>query len=159
MKNIFKKEAKEEKNIVFEVMKYVIPIIIAILIFIVIKFGILNRTYEIENLDVNKYTSLVTGSSESLIFFRTDECPMCDSAADMFKKVLKGSDIKLYQLEINNLTDEEKDIVMNLLDITKEGIEAPLLINVKESQVVSLLRVPYEEDTFVQYLKDNNLTK
>ena len=155
------KEVQEARKryILIEVAKIVIPLLLAGLLFVVIKFGIMNRNYTLESVSASKYTSLVSGKKEVLVYFSTDECDMCDDAEAMFKKVLKGSNIKIYQVKLNKLSNEDIEKVMGALDITKEGIEAPLLILVKESEIISNFRVPVDEDLFIEYLQKNNLIK
>lgn len=161
LKNKKEKEMKEQKakNTIVEVIKWVGPVLLAVLLFVVIRFGIMNRDYTLESINADKYISLVNSNKDVLVYFTTDECEMCDEAETLFKRVLKGSNIKIYQVEINKLSDEDIAKIMEVLDITKEGIEAPLLILVNNKELISNFRVPVDEDLFIEYLQKNNLVK
>lgn len=160
--NIFKKkETKEEKTkrTIIEVLKYVGPVVVAILLFIFIKFGIMNRDYTMESISVNKYTSLVSGNKEVLVYFSTTKCDTCKESEELFKRVLKGSNIRIYELKVNELSDADKEKMMGVLTITNNEIQAPLLILVKNKEVISSFNVPVDEDMFINYLQTNNLIK
>ena len=148
-----------QKHKVYNIFMYVAPLFLAILVFCFIKFVIMNRGYSLESINATKYSSLVNSKKGSLIFFTTNNCEMCTETQDMFKKVLKGSNIKIYQVEIDKLSNSDLDSIMSVLTITKDGIEAPLLIYVKEGEIISNFSVPVDEDLFITYLQENKLIK
>lgn len=156
-----KKETKEEKTkrTIIEVLKYVCPVVIAVLLFVFIKFGIMDRNYSMESIGVSKYTKLVSGNKEVLVYFSTTECDTCKESEELFKRVLKGSNIRIYEVKVNDLSDAEKGELMGVLTITNNEIQAPLLILVKNKEVISTFNVPVDEDLFIKYLQDNNLIK
>lgn len=161
---IFKSKKEKEAEVkqshkIYNIFMYVTPIFLAILLFCFIKFGIMNRGYKLESVDASKYSKLVESKKGSLIFFTTSECQLCDDTKALFTKVLKGSNIKVYQVELNKLSNDEIDKISSVLDITKDGIEAPLLIYVKEGSIISNFSVPVDEELFIQYLQDNKLVK
>lgn len=160
MKNIFKKrKEREQRNKIIEILKYVVPVILAILIFIVIKFGIMNRDYELKKIDLVKYTSLVNSNKKSLIYITTSECDTCSSTEELLKKVLKGSSIRTYEVNISELSDEDLSAFMDMFDETRDGVVTPSLMLVENGKVVSSLMWPFEEDGFITYLQDNSLVK
>lgn len=160
--NIFKRIAdkrkeQEKKEIKNEILKYCISILIAILIFVIIKFGILGRNYTISSIDLAKYTNLLNSKKTSLIYITTTDCTSCDEIENLVKKVLKGSNIKTYEINVGNLSDEDMDIFMNMSSFTKDGVATPSFIFVNDGQIESSLEMPIDEDIFIEYLKQNKL--
>ena len=66
VKKTSKVEVKENNNRVILIIKYVLPIVIAVLIFVGFKIAMNN--YKMKAIDLAKYVSLVEGDKQSMIF-------------------------------------------------------------------------------------------
>ncbi len=158
VKKTSKVEVKENNNRVILIIKYVLPIVIAVLIFVGFKIAMNN--YKMKAIDLAKYVSLVEGDKQSMIFVTSNDCDTCVRTTRLLKKMLQGSNIKTYTINIDDLDDNGKNDFINTLAETREnGVTAPALLIVKENNLVSSFYGPFDEDLIITYLQQNGLVK
>ena len=158
VKKTSKVEVKEDNNRVILIIKYVLPIVIAVLIFVGFKIAMNN--YKMKTIDLAKYVSLVEGDKQSMIFVTSNDCDTCVRTTRLLKKMLQGSNIKTYTINIDDLDDNGKNDFINTLAETREnGVTAPALLIVKENNLVSSFYGPFDEDLIITYLQQNGLVK
>lgn len=158
VKKTSKVEVKEDNNRVILIIKYVLPIVIAVLIFVGFKIAMNN--YKMKAIDLAKYVSLVEGDKQSMVFVTSNDCDTCVRTTRLLKKMLQGSNIKTYTINIDDLDDNGKNDFINTLAETREnGVTAPALLIVKESNLVSSFYGPFDEDLVIEYLQQNGLVK
>ena len=152
------KKAEENNNRIILIIKYVLPIVIAVLIFVGIKIAMNN--YKMKEINLEKYISLVEGDKQSMIFVTSNDCDTCIRTTRLLKKMLQGSNIKTYTINIDDLDDNGKNDFINTLDETREnGVTAPALLIVKDNNLVSSFYGPFDEDLIITYLQNNGLVK
>ena len=155
------KEAKKEEikkyNELILALKFIIPVVLAILIFV--SYKLIAGTYKMTEINLEKYNKLVEVDKQSLVFVTSNECNECDNTKELLKKMLQGSTIRTYELNIDTLSDEEKDKFMAKFEETKSGVTAPSLLIVKNNELVSFFYGPFDEDLVISYLQDNSLVR
>ena len=155
------KEAKKEEikkyNELVLSLKIIIPVVLAVLIFVCYK--LIAGTYKMTDINVERYSKLIEAKRQSLVFVTSNECNECDSTKKLLNKMLQGSKIKTYELNIDTLSNEEKDEFMAKFEETKSGVTAPSLLIVKNNELVSFFYGPFDEDLVVSYLQDNSLVR
>ena len=151
-----KKEIKENNNIIL-VIKYVLPVVLALLIFV--GFKISRSTYRMNTIGVEDYKKIVDKSTQSLVYITETDCEVCNSTKTLLVKMLQGSNIKTYEIVLNDLYEEQLETFMNTLEETKNGVTAPTLLIVKDGGLVSKFEGPFDEDLIISYLQDNDLVK
>ena len=158
VKKASKVEVKEDNNRVILIIKYVLPIVIAVLIFVGFKIAMNN--YKMKAIDLAKYVSLVEGDKQSMVFVTSNDCDTCVRTTRLLKKMLQGSNIKTYTINIDDLDDNGKNDFINTLAETREnGVTAPSLLIVKDNNLVSSFYGPFDEDLIITYLQQNGLVK
>lgn len=158
VKKASKVEVKEDNNRVILIIKYVLPIVIAVLIFVGFKIAMNN--YKMKAIDLAKYVSLVEGDKQSMVFVTSNDCDTCVRTTRLLKKMLQGSNIKTYTINIDDLDDNGKNDFINTLAETREnGVTAPALLIVKDNNLVSSFYGPFDEDLIITYLQQNGLVK
>ena len=155
-KEVKKEEIKKYNELVLA-LKFIIPVVLAVLIFVCYK--LIAGTYKMTEINLEKYNKLVEVNKQSLVFVTSNECDECDSTKELLKKMLQGSTIKTYELNIDTLSDDEKDKFMAKFEETKAGVTAPSLLIVKNNELVSFFYGPFDEDLVVSYLQDNSLVR
>ena len=155
-KNTKKKDIEKSNNMILAI-KFILPVVVALLIFL--GFKIATNTYRMTVIDLEKYTSLVGGTKQSLIFVTSNDCDTCDNTKELLKKMLQGSKIKTYELNVDNMTDEEKEKFMNTFTETNESVTAPALLLVKENELRDNFYGPFDEDLIIEFLQENGLVK
>ena len=150
-------ETLNKSNTILLIIKFVLPVVVALLIFFGIKYVASNYKMNVINLD--KYEALVAGNKQSLVFVISDECVTCERTERLLKKMLQGSNIKTYEINIDSLNDDDKTRYMNIFDETKEGVTAPALLLVKDGNLLSYFYGPFDEDLIIEFLQNNGLVK
>lgn len=150
-------ETLNKSNTIVLIIKFVLPVVVALLIFFGIKY--VSSNYKMNVINLTKYETLVDGNKQSLIFVISNDCDTCEKTERLLKKMLQGSNIKTYKINTDDMNDEEKSKFMNVLDETKEGITAPAMLLVKDSKLLNSFYGPFDEDLIIEFLQDNGLVK
>ncbi len=137
--------------------KILIPIILGVLIFLCVRSLVIN--YKIIDIDVSKYEEVVASSDKSMVFIVSDDCLECDKAKDLLKKMLQGSKIKTYMINVDNLDDDEKLTFMSKFEETANGVYAPSVLLVSSNELKDKFYGPFDEDLVLKFLQDNELVK
>jgi len=152
-----KKEVQEKNKNIILAIKYTIPVIVALLIFV--GFKIVRSNYRMTVIDLSKYQSVVSSEKQSMVSVTETDCDTCNKTEQLLIKMLQGSNIKTYEIVLDNLYEGELEELMNTLEETKDGITAPTLLIVKDGGLVSKFEGPFDEDLIISYLQDNGLVK
>lgn len=146
-----------QRNIYLAVLRYILPILIAVIIFL--GFKLFESTYTLKDINLDKYVALVGGEKDSLVFITGDHCDTCDSTKELLEKLFEGSKIRTYELNISTLSNAEKETMMNTLEETKEGVTAPALLVVSKNKLNYGFYGPFDEDLVIQFLQDASLVR
>ena len=144
------------KDVLILSIKYVLPIILALAIFI--GFKVCKSKYNMKEIDLKTYTTLVSKTNQSLVFVTSNDCDTCVKTKKLLNKMLQGSKIKTYEINIDKLNDDEKNTFMSTFEETNE-VTAPALLMVSEDKLISNFYGPFDEDLIITYLQDNNLVR
>ena len=139
------------------VYKILLPIVIAVFIFLVIKNLVFN--YQMMPIDVDGYLNLVKGNDKSLVYVTSDDCAACEDAKKLLVKMLQGSKIKTYIINVDDYDDTKKLEFMNAFEETSDGVLTPALLMVQKDTLISSYYGPFDEDLVIKYLQDNELVK
>lgn len=150
-------ETLNKSNTILLIIKFVLPVVVALLIFFGIKY--VSKNYKMNVINLAKYEALVYENKQSFIFVISDDCVYCERTERLLKKMLQGSKIKTYEINIDSLSDEDKTRYMNVFDETKAGVTAPALLLVKDGNLLSHFYGPFDEDLIIEFLQENGLVK
>ena len=151
-----KKESKDfTKYLVY--LKYLIPVVVAFIIFGCFKY--VKSTYHMNEINVDRYLKLVSNEKQSMIFVTSNECTTCDETEALLVKMLQGSDIITYKINVDDMNEEDKTVFMSALKETEQGVTSPSLLMVKENNLIDSFFGPFDEDLIIEFLKNNNLIK
>jgi glutaredoxin len=151
------KELIERNNEIVSMVKYVLPVLIALIIFLGIKLS--KSTYHMTEIKLDKYISIVEGSKDKLVFVTNSNCDSCTTTKELLEKMFQGSNIKTYLITLENMEEEEKQKLMNATEETKESIIAPALLVVGNNKVSYSFDGPFDEDEIIKFLQDASLLR
>lgn len=134
-KNIVDNEVPKEKYVKRKIsIRKIVTLIV--LICIVFVCGIIfNKPkkqgvdYKFNEINYNTYLDLFNGEDISYIYLIKDDCSECNISKSNVSKLESEMKIKINELNISNLTDDEIKNIYN-------GISAPVLISVKDSKII-----------------------
>lgn len=134
-KNIVVNEVPKEKNVKREIsIRKIVTLIV--LICIVFVCGIIfNKPkkqvgdYKFNEINYNTYLELFNGEDISFIYLIKNDCSECDISNSNVYKLESEMKIKINELNISNLGDDEFKNIYN-------GISAPVLISVRNGKII-----------------------
>ncbi len=85
--------------------------------------------YKFNEIDYSTYLDLFSGEDISYIYLIKNDCSECNISKGNVSKLESEMKIKINELNISNLTDDEIKNIYN-------GISAPVLISVKDSKII-----------------------
>ena len=85
--------------------------------------------YKFNEINYNTYLELFNGEDISYIYLIKDDCSECNISKSNVYKLESEMKIKINELNIDNLTDDEFKNIYN-------GISAPVLISVKDGKII-----------------------
>ena len=151
------KELLERNNTVVTTIKYVLPILIAVIIFLCIKIS--KITYHMTEINIDRYITIVEGKKDKLVFVTNSNCDICEPTKELLEKMFQGSNIKTYLISLENMEEEDKQRFMSATEETKESINAPALLVVGNNKVSYEFSGPFDEDLVIEFLQDASLLK
>ena len=134
-KNIVVNEVPKEKNVKREIsIRKIVTLIV--LICIVFVCGIIfnkpkkqGGDYKFNEINYNTYLELFNGEDISFIYLIKNYCSECDISNSNVYKLESEMKIKINELNISNLSDDEFKNIYN-------GISAPVLISVRNGKII-----------------------
>lgn len=134
-KNIVVNEVPKEKNVKREIsIRKIVTLIV--LICIVFVCGIIfnkpkkqGGDYKFNEINYNTYLELFNGEDISFIYLIKNNCSECDISNSNVYKLESEMKIKINELNISNLSDDEFKNIYN-------GISAPVLISVRNGKII-----------------------
>lgn len=134
-KNIVVNEVPKEKNVKREIsIRKIVTLIV--LICIVFVCGIIfnkpkkqGGDYKFNEINYNTYLELFNGEDISFIYLIKNDCSECDISNSNVYKLESEMKIKINELNISNLSDDEFKNIYN-------GISAPVLISVRNGKII-----------------------
>lgn len=147
-----------KKNILF----IGVPILLAIAVFVFIKID--NPfAYKFTDIDVNTFVKLNSSKTQKMIYIKDESFKEGKVYTNVIKTVFKGSKKKIYQLDYNKLTDEEKNTFISanstILESSKSaaGFTTPMFIVINTDGTSTIQMGVFEKNDFEQFVKDNKL--
>ena len=134
-KNIVVNDVPKEKNVKREIsIRKIVTLIV--LICIVFVCGIIfnkpkkqGGDYKFNEINYNSYLELFNGEDISFIYLIKNDCSECDISNSNVYKLESEMKIKINELNISNLGEDEFKNVYN-------GISAPVLISVRNGKII-----------------------
>lgn len=151
-----------------------ILIAIIIVVFSLVSFFVMKRAYDesqkeleeknrkikesISNLtviDVSQMKELFSSDNTKIIFVGSLTCPHCTVIKPVINSVVKNLDVIVYYLELSTMTDEENTEYYNINDFLKNNTSIPLVMAVKNNEVIDSFVGEKDNKYVEEFLKKN----
>lgn len=86
-------------------------------------------------------------------------CPHCQDYKPVIKKLAKENDFLLYFFEMEELSEDEKNVVLGTFELENFDGGVPFTFIVKDGKVVSDTTGYSTEDSVIKFLKTNEIIK
>lgn len=121
-----------------------VPFIIAVLIFLFIKF-IWLPGFSFEDMSVEDYVSFYNSNSEGIVYVTKDDAVMKEEFEEVIGSNFQGKNIKVYKLDLTNVSGDDEQKFIDANEFTDESFVIPMLIYIKDGKV---------EDSILGYVPD-----
>lgn len=124
--------------------------------------GVIDKKAEYKEIlnyvDYKEYKSLISSKKPKLVVMVQTGCGACNSAKPVLEELVMENDIKINALNITNLSEEDRNSLGETLDyLSEEEWGTPLLLLVKENEVLDAVNGFLDKDTYEIFLKRNGL--
>lgn len=110
---------------------------------------------DLNEIDIDEYLDLKKGSKASIIYIGRPTCHYCQQMEPIVKNIVYEYGIKVNYLNTDELDDEGQADLIESDDYFSEGYGTPLLLVVKDDEIVDIQEGYTDKDTTVSFLQDN----
>ena len=112
---------------------------------------------DLNEIDIDEYLDLKEGSEASIIYIARPTCHYCQEMEPIVKNIVYEYGIEVNYLNTDELDDEGQSKLIKSDDYFSEGYGTPLLLVVKDDEIVDIQEGLNNKDTTVNFFKDNGL--
>ena len=112
---------------------------------------------DLNEIDIDEYLDLKEGSEASIIYIARPTCHYCQEMEPIVKNIVYEYGIEVNYLNTDELDDEGQSKLIKSDDYFSEGYGTPLLLVVKDDEIVDIQEGLNDKDTTVNFFKDNGL--
>lgn len=106
-------------------------------------------------INVSKMKELFSSSDTKIIFVGSLTCPHCTAIKPVINSVVKDLNVTVYYLELSTMTDEENTEYYNINDFLKNNTSIPLVMAVKNNEVIDSFVGEKDSKDVEEFLKKN----
>ena len=112
---------------------------------------------DLNEIDIDEYLDLLKGDEASIIYVARPTCHYCQEMEPIVKNIVYEYGIEVNYLNTDELDDEGQSKLIQSDDYFSEGYGTPLLLVVKDDEIVDIQEGLNDKDTTVNFFKDNGL--
>lgn len=128
--------------------------------------GVISKDEKLEATDANlnkidyeKYDELINSDEKEIIVIAQTGCTYCESAKPVLNSMAEKYDLEINWLNITDLSEEEQANITNSLDIFSEDFGTPLMMIVKNKEVVDSITGYENQEQYETFFKENDFIK
>ena len=110
---------------------------------------------DLNDIDIDEYLDLKESSDASIIYIARPTCGYCQQEEPIVKNIVYEYGITVNYLNTDNLDDDGQAKLIKSDDYFSEGYGTPLLLVVKDDEIVDILKGLSDRDTIVNFFKEN----
>lgn len=106
-------------------------------------------------INVDKFVKLLGSEDTKIILVASLTCPHCTAIKPKINEIAGNLNVEVNYLEISTLTDEEKSKFYGSNEFLKEGTSIPLVMAVRNNEVVDSFVGNIEQSQIESFIKKN----
>ena len=110
---------------------------------------------DLNEIDIDEYLDLKEGDEASIIYIARPTCHYCQEMEPIVKNIVYEYGVEVNYLNTDELDDEGQAKLIESDDYFSEGYGTPLLLVVKDDEIVDIQEGLTDKDATVNFLKDN----
>ena len=112
---------------------------------------------DLNDIDIDEYLDLKEGKDASVIYIARPTCHYCQEMEPIVRNIVYEYDIEVNYLNTDELDDDGQAKLIKSDDYFSEGYGTPLLLVVKDDEIVDIQEGLTEKDATVEFLKTNGI--
>lgn len=141
-----------ENKRIYILLGVTVGIIIAVILSMV--YGKTRSAKLVEGLE-----KLMASNEPKAVYLMRETCTYCELNKSNMNSIVKEYNFDYYNIDTDNLTKDDYDKVLTMLDIDKANFGTPTLVTVQNNEVVSNFSGLRTYPMLFNYLKENKLIK
>ncbi len=110
---------------------------------------------DLNDIGIDEYLDLKEGNEASIIYIARPTCHYCQEMEPIVKNIVYEYGITVNYLNTDELDDEGQAKLIESDDYFSEGYGTPLLLVVKDDEIVDIQEGLNDKETTVNFFKDN----
>lgn len=110
---------------------------------------------DLNEIDIDEYLDLKEGDEASIIYIARPTCHYCQEMEPIVKNIVYEYGVEVNYLNTDELDDDGQAKLVKSDDYFSEGYGTPLLLVVKDDEIVDIQEGLTDKDATVNFLKDN----
>ena len=110
---------------------------------------------DLTDIDIDDYLDLKEGDKTSIIYIARPTCHYCQQMEPIVRNIVYEYDVEVNYLNTDELDDDGQAKLIKSDDYFSEGYGTPLLLVVKDDEIVDIQEGLSDKDTTVNFFKDN----
>ena len=110
---------------------------------------------DLTDIDIDEYLDLKEGDEASIIYIARPTCHYCQEMEPIVRNIVYEYGVEVNYLNTDELDDDGQAKLVKSDDYFSEGYGTPLLLVVKDDEIVDIQEGLTDKDTTVNFLKDN----
>ena len=110
---------------------------------------------DLNEIDIDEYLELLKGDEASIIYVARPTCHYCQEMEPIVRNIVYEYGVEVNYLNTDELDDDGQAKLVKSDDYFSEGYGTPLLLVVKDDEIVDIQEGLTDKDTTVNFLKDN----
>lgn len=106
-------------------------------------------------INLDKLEVLFKSEDTKIVFIGSLTCPHCTSIKPKINNLVKELDIDVYYLELSELNSKEEQRLYSMNDFLKDGTSIPLVMAIKNNEVIDSFVGNIETEEIEKFLKKN----
>lgn len=112
---------------------------------------------DLNEIGIDEYLDLLKGDEASIIYIARPTCHYCQEMEPIVKNIVYEYGIEVNYLNTDELDDEGQSKLIKSDDYFSEGYGTPLLLVVKDDEIIDIQEGLSDKDTTVNFFKDNGI--
>ena len=134
----------------------VIPFVIALLIFLFIRFVWL-RGFEFSDMSVEEYVKFYNSNNEGIVYVTKDDAVKKNEFEEVIGSNFEAKEIKVYELNLTKASDDDKQKFIDANEFTDDEFIIPMLLYIKDGAIVDSIEGYAPDYVVADFITSNDI--
>jgi len=114
---------------------------------------------DFKEINLEEFLNILNNDNKQVVLIGREGCSYCKIASPIIKNINYEYDLNINYLDVDKLNDEERETFLNSHQVFKEDFGTPLLLIIKNKNIVEKQDGLTDRLHYIKLLKDNGFIK